>query len=500
MARGHVVSLLVFGLALTAGLGHAVAQVAEGGEDQPDASIATGKSDRVGISFEQTPENVVFDFQVDNAAFSRVFYNTSVWDGETIVKVVFEGDGEETPQKFVRLHLPKAILPSDTSATSTDGGAQITLSKARPGEMWSNVVNFASDEALQGTLPVNVAGNKVEITASEFEDVKDVIARSLDRIEGVQYSSSDVDQIAEQFDAAFDKSTPFCVGPNLCVCKLPFVFDGTKCVSGEAWTSFDAKIVSQSAVQVQEEEGKPLRVLGESDLLDLEDSNFNAIFDTYQKRVSKQQVWPYLMYSQTFKGSNVLVVGGGMTQFEPLVMANAGCNVTVVDTNVNNLKLLNRIVQSSETRREMIHLVLAPTLEGLAELGEYDAIFVLDSLTKAPTELLEDVYAVLLSKLRVGGRWIQLAPSKSRYTSEGSPSYGDFSRLYQRHLGVSEDLVWYEWLDMTKLMKIFGKTKTKFQVVFDGELGSSPSQFPDNFQFIDLLFLDKNQEVSVAEA
>ena len=82
-----------------------------------------------------------------------------------------------------------------------------------------------------------------------------------------------------------------------------------------------------------------------------------------------------------------------------------------------------------------------------------------------------------------------MAPSKSRYLSEGSPSYRDFAKIYNRHLGLDEEVVWYEWLDVQKLMSILSSTKTRFQVVFEGELGSQPSQFPDNFQFIDLLYL-----------
>ena len=54
--------------------------------------------------------------------------------------------------------------------------------------------------------------------------------------------------------------------------------------------------------------------------------------------------------------------------------------------------------------------------------------------------------------------------------------------------------MWYEWLDLRKLMKILGRTRTKFQIVFEGELGSNPAQFPDNFQLIDLLYLGGSGE------
>ena len=270
-------------LALVAAVALSLCVLGASAQQQQEAAAAAAEqtkapSDAVGITFEQTADEVVFDFEVDNLSFSRVHYNTTVRGGETIVKVVFES---ETDQKFVRLHLANAVLPSQTSATTTEDGAKLTFSKAEPGRAWRNVVNFASDEALQGTLPVNVAGNRVAITAAEFEDLSAVVTNNLEQVEGIQYSEEDVRQITGLFDEAFDMTTPYCYGPSHCVCSLPYVFDGTKCVPGDAWQAFERKIVSQSAVQVQEEEGKPLRVLSEQDLLALEPANFNAIFDTY---------------------------------------------------------------------------------------------------------------------------------------------------------------------------------------------------------------------------
>ena len=72
-------------------------------------------------------------------------------------------------------------------------------------------------------------------------------------------------------------------------------------------------------------------------------------------------MWPYLLYAQTLKNSKVLVVGGGMTQFEPLVLAQAGCNVTVIDANLDNLRLLSKIADASEIPRQLLHLACVPS-------------------------------------------------------------------------------------------------------------------------------------------
>jgi len=441
----------------------------------------------VGIKFEQTPDTVVFDFNIDEGQYSKVFYNTTVRNGESLVKLMFES---ETDQKFVRLHLANAIVPQNTAAQKTEKGAQITFSKAEPGQIWRNVINFASDEALQATLPVVAAGNNLQITASEYEDVSAVVARELQKVEGIQYTEADLQQLSSMFSDAFDKSTPYCLTSNFCLCSPPLVFDGSKCVSAKPWTNFQHLFVSQSAIQVQTDAESAPQVLTETDLLSLDGDTFNRIFDAYQKRVAKQQIWPYLLYAQSLKGSKALVVGGGMTQFEPLILARSGVNVTVVDSNLGNLKLLQSLAESSGTPQHLFHLIHVRTLEELSGLaGGYDAVFALDSLTRAPTELLADLYASFLSKLKIGGRWIQLAPSKSRYTSEGSPTYRQFATIYSKHLGVQPEQVWYEWLDLSKLMTLLSKTKARFQVIFNGEVGAYPSQYPDSFVFMDLVYL-----------
>lgn len=494
----HALALVV-GVALLVGAASAQADAAVSA-DAADAPRSAGLD--VGITFEQTSDKVVFDFDLNEETYSRVYYNTTVREGgvgETLVKVVFEND--DGPSRFVRLHLAAAVLPDSTEAAQTDGGAKLTFAKAEPGALWSRVVNFASNEPLQATLPVEAAGNRLEIRASEYDDLRGVVADELRRVEGLQYTESDIDGLASLLENAFEQSTPRCADANLCVCSPPWVFDGLKCVEAAPWAGLRDVLVSQSALRIAS--GDPADPASEtqdltaSALLALDDASFASVFDAYQRRAAEQQVWPYLLYAQSLRGATALFVGGGLTQFEPLILARAGVRVTVVDSDETNLAILERIANATELAGSgNLKLVHAPTFEALAAMpGSFDAVFALDSLTRAPTELMADVYGVLLGKLRIGGRWVQLAPSKSRYVGAGSPSYPDLARLYGRDVGMGGEAdaikVWYEWLDLTKLMKLFAKTQSRFQVLFSGEVGSYPSKYPDDFVFFDLLYLGK---------
>ena len=164
-------------------------------------------SKTAGISFEQSADNV-FDFQVDTETYNRVYYNTSE-DGETLVKVVFHNEADPSTQSC-RLHLAQAVLPSDTSASTTQDGANHLL-QGQPRTGWSNVVNFASDEALSGTLPV------VQETSISPPPSSMMPSSGLDRVEGI-HTTNDVDATS-QFGEAFDKSTP-CGAEPLRLCPL----------------------------------------------------------------------------------------------------------------------------------------------------------------------------------------------------------------------------------------------------------------------------------------
>ena len=59
----------------------------------------------------------------------------------------------------------------------------------------------------------------------------------------------------------------------------------------------------------------------------------------------------------------------------------------------------------------------------LENLNDTDVLFSGGSLHHAPREFLEPEYRILESKIRTGGRWLQLAYPKTRWVREGSPKF-----------------------------------------------------------------------------
>ena len=49
-----------------------------------------------------------------------------------------------------------------------------------------------------------------------------------------------------------------------------------------------------------------------------------------------------------------------------------------------------------------------------------------------PAQVMAGEYAAVLRRLRVGGRWVQVAPSKSRYSQLNAPSFRELAVLYDR--------------------------------------------------------------------
>ena len=50
----------------------------------------------------------------------------------------------------------------------------------------------------------------------------------------------------------------------------------------------------------------------------------------------------------------------------------------------------------------------------------------------SPAQVMAGEYAAVLRRLRVGGRWVQVAPSKSRYSQLNAPSFRELAVLYDR--------------------------------------------------------------------
>jgi hypothetical protein len=78
--------------------------------------------------------------------------------------------------------------------------------------------------------------------------------------------------------------------------------------------------------------------------------------------------------------------------------------------------------------------------------GEFDVIWAQGSLINAPFDVTRDEIQRLARKLRIGGRWIELAYPEVRWRREGSLPFTQW--------GAKTDgpgTPWVEWYDLDKL-------------------------------------------------
>ena len=430
----------------------------------------------------QTEDSISFQFNVEGA-YSHFFYNTSEGPGHSVIKVVMQN---ETDQQFVRLHLGGEI---DTGATVAQevgvGGVKVVMQKSQPG-YWRDAVHFASQQPLTAAVPVTYQGVEVSVEAAEFHYLEERVRAALEQAAPEEPAAQeDMAHIVQLLEKSFEMATPVCEQKNACSCRDPNVFDGRKCVNSAAWADPRARVASRAHINLQSNDTR-VTVTAE-DMMALNQTEFSVLFDRYQQAVSNRSSWPYMMYAQTLRSKKVLAIGAGINHFEPMIMVREGSVVTFVDPDQTNLDLMERLANHTAVPKGMMDLVLYEGPETLDKLSDnYDAVLVLDSLTKAPSELLYEEYAAVLRRLRLGGRWLQLAPSRSNYAIRRNPTYQEFAAIYDARAPRGGGS-WLEWLDVSKLMTLLPQG-AKFQVMFGADVGSFPPVYPDIFHWIDMVY------------
>lgn len=451
------------------------------GTEGSDTGTATGRS-RVSPRGVQTEDSISFQFNVEGA-YSHFFYNTSKGGEHSVIKVVMQN---ETDQQFVRLHLGGAIDAGATVAEEVStGGVKVVMQKAELG-YWRDAVHFASQQPLTAAVPVTYQGVEVAVEASEFHYLEERVRAALEATAPDEtVAAEDLAHIVRLLEESFEMATPVCGQKNACSCREPNVFDGRKCVASDAWVEPGARVVSRSHINLASNETRV--TVTAADMLALNTTEFSVLFDRYQQAFSQRPAWPYMMYAQTLRSKKILAIGAGINHFEPMIMVREGSVVTFVDPDQANLDLMERLANLTAVPKGMMDLVRYEGPETLDALPDnYDAVLVLDSLTKAPSELLYEEYAAVLRRLRLGGRWLQLAPSRSNYALRRNPTYQEFAAFYDA-APRSEGRSWLEWLDVNKLMTLLPQG-AKFQVMFGADVGSHPPVYPDVFHWIDMVY------------
>jgi hypothetical protein len=206
-------------------------------------------------------------------------------------------------------------------------------------------------------------------------------------------------------------------------------------------------------------------------LIDLPDDQFLARWDALAARRAAGVVGRMdPLYRDFFKGRRVLELGGGLG-FDGMRFATQGAHWTFADIVPGNLRGIRRAAALKGIAIET-HLI-GDDLSFEALPAKYDAIFVIGSIHHVPFDIARKEALNALSRLKVGGRWIELVYPQERWLREGSMTFETWGTRTD-----GERTPWVEWYDVEKIRRRLHPAVLK--TVLDCELASH------NFRWIDL--------------
>jgi SAM-dependent methyltransferase len=159
--------------------------------------------------------------------------------------------------------------------------------------------------------------------------------------------------------------------------------------------------------------------------------------------------WYHELYRPIVRDAQVVDFGSGLGM-DALHFAQFAKHVTCVDIVPENLRVISRV--ANILGRDNVSTLLVTDLKSFEDLPEsYDVVWAQGSLHHAPERVIVPEVHALASRLRLGGRWVQLAYPRERWVREGRLP---FHRWGSRTDG--DTTPWAEWLNSDKLLKRFG--------------------------------------------
>jgi len=183
--------------------------------------------------------------------------------------------------------------------------------------------------------------------------------------------------------------------------------------------------------------------------------------------------WYHQLYAELMRsGASILDVGSGFG-LSTIYFAQLGAKVTFMDIVQDNLNLLARICTCLGIPDvDFIYLENLNTIETLNQ--SFDVITALGSLINSPYEITRFERQALVQKLKIGGRWLELAYPKQRWIREGELPFSEWGRKTD-----GERTPWVEWYDLDKILASL--EPAKFNVVL------SLNFHNDDFNWFDLV-------------
>jgi SAM-dependent methyltransferase len=214
-----------------------------------------------------------------------------------------------------------------------------------------------------------------------------------------------------------------------------------------------------------------------ADLLELGDEELLALWRANRDGEERfdSRGWFRTLYADTIPGRRILDVGCGFAS-DSLTFAERGATVTLVDIVPENAELVARIARLLGVDVQTHYMDSIESLAGLPD--DFDILMALGSLHNAPANVMRPEYQELARRLRVGGRWWQLAYPRGRWEREGSLPFDEWA---PRTDGAGTP--WEEWLELPELLDLLAPAR--FELVFTTELNGG------DFNWFDLILRDR---------
>jgi SAM-dependent methyltransferase len=183
--------------------------------------------------------------------------------------------------------------------------------------------------------------------------------------------------------------------------------------------------------------------------------------------------WYHELYADLVRrGARVLDVGSGLGH-SSIHFARLGARVTFLDVVEPNLEVLARLCRIFGV--EDAAFVWLDGLDSIRKLEPgFDVVLALGSLLHTPAPLAALERCALAERLRLGGRWLELAYPRRRWEREGSLP---FTKWGEKTDGAGTQ--WAEWYDVEKLLQSLAPHR--FDVVLAHDFHN------DDFNWFDLV-------------
>jgi len=141
------------------------------------------------------------------------------------------------------------------------------------------------------------------------------------------------------------------------------------------------------------------------DLLRMSPEALLADWDRHNAAAGDLRGWWWRLYEGQFRSKKVLDIGSGRG-FDAMHFAAAGAQWTCCDIAPTNLGIIERVAAAKGVAVSTLPIVSLASFEALPR--DFDFVWCNGSLLHIPFNEAREECAAILSRLKLGGRWIEL--------------------------------------------------------------------------------------------